>query len=225
MPENLEQKVKNFFSRPELRVGLEQIAKKHFQGENQRIFLYFFDLVKTGQNNIDDILKFLVNQMKVEPETALEINTELFDKIFADVYYDLADFYVQNQRQKVIKYIEPLEKPKLHTDFSRGNKNNETSSEDGKKYSQLETEYRNFVQSGLYQNAKNIEDEMEKKLNNNTNEFKNIFYTAINASDQVKTIACLFAIFKSGVKNFFVNDQRYNDFLNNFLMQKDSKEA
>ena len=230
MPDNLQQQVKTFFEQQEVKTALNEIAQKYFKNENQRIFLYYFDLVKTGQNNIDDILKFLINKMKLDVDVALNINEELFDKIFADAYYYLAEFYEQVQRQRMAKYIETVENPKLHTDFppasragSQGNK--ETFSKQGLKAHDLEKKYKEFIKSSLYQNAKNIEDEMEKKLSVDLAEFKNIFYSSINAADKVKVIGALFAIFKTGIKDFFKDDNRYEDFLNNFLLKKDLQEA
>ena len=111
----------------------------------------------------------------------------------------------------------------FYTDFSRGNK--ETSSKQGLKASDLEKKYKEFIKSSLYQNAKNIEDEMEKKLLSNQNEFKNAFYSSINAADKIKVAGALFAIFKTGIKDFFKDDNRYEDFLNNFLLKKDLQEA
>jgi len=111
----------------------------------------------------------------------------------------------------------------FYTDFSRGNK--ETSSKQGLKAHNLEKKYKEFIKSSLYQNAKNIEDEMEKKLSVDLAEFKNIFYSSINAADKIKVAGALFAIFKTGIKDFFKDDNRYEDFLNNFLLKKDLQEA
>ena len=121
-------------------------------------------------------------------------------------------------------------KQKFHTDFppasragSQGNK--ETFSKQGLKAHDLEKKYKEFIKSSLYQNAKNIEDEMEKKLSVDLAEFKNIFYSSINAADKIKVAGALFAIFKTGIKDFFKDDNRYEDFLNNFLLKKDLQEA
>ncbi|MFH1610277.1 MAG: hypothetical protein ABIA91_00090 [Patescibacteria group bacterium] len=88
----------------------------------------------------------------------------------------------------------------------------------------LEVEYEKYINSSLFQNASNAAEEFESKISQNVTEFKNTFYQAINANDEVKVIGMLMNIFQTGVKKFFTDDKRYEDFLNNFLSKKDPKE-
>ncbi|MFH1456805.1 MAG: hypothetical protein ABIF17_01675 [Patescibacteria group bacterium] len=234
MSDNAQQKVKMFFEQPEVRATLDEIAQKYFKNENRRIFLYYFDLVKIGQNNIDDILKFLINKIKLDVNVALAVNDELFDKIFADAYYYLVDFYEQVQRQRIAKYIESKQTKELKAhlnlppDKQMGSKDQKitlSKVSEEMKLSELEKKYKEFIRSSFYQNAKQAEDDMEKRLIADSKEFKNLFYSAINAGDRVKATGAFFAIFKNGVKKFFTNDSRFEDFLNDFLSKKDSTEA
>jgi len=175
-------------------------------------------------SDIEDIPNILTPQeMRLEFE-----ETENFIRSNPDTF--IGTEFWQSGKAGFIQPAQQIENPKFHTDFppasragSQGNK--ETFSKQGLKAHDLEKKYKEFIKSSLYQNAKNIEDEMEKKLSVDLAEFKNIFYSSINAADKVKVIGALFAIFKTGIKDFFKDDNRYEDFLNNFLLKKDLQEA
>lgn len=208
MNNDLPKQIQSFFGRPDVKGNLVDIANKYFKGEKQRMFLYYFDLVKTGQNNIDDVLKYLVEKMDLDLDTAMEINEELFDKIFVNVYYDLADFYEQTQRGRLEKYVPQ----------------NESSITEKKEKSKLEIEYSKYINSSLFQNASSVAEELGPKISQDMKEFKNIFYQSINANDEIKVIGMLMIVFQSGVKKFFIDDKRYEDFLNSFLSKKGPEE-
>ena len=90
--------------------------------------------------------------------------------------------------------------------------------------SKLEIEYSKYINSSLFQNASSVAEELGPKISQDMKEFKNIFYQSINANDEIKVIGMLMIVFQSGVKKFFIDDKRYEDFLNSFLSKKGPEE-
>jgi hypothetical protein len=85
----------------------------------------------------------------------------------------------------------------------------------------LEKKYQEFLKSSLYQNALAA---CEKISFSKEAEFRDRFYQAINAADEIKILASLIIIFEHKATDFFKNDKRYTDFLSKYLSQRDQAE-
>jgi len=77
--------------------------------------------------------------------------------------------------------------------------------------------YQQFSKSSLFSNALEAEKTIKTQSGGDAARLKNIFYESVNAADVVKVVGALRVIFGSGVKNFFVGDNRYADFMSKYL--------
>ncbi len=201
--------IPNYFARQEIKNNLNLVLSKYFPApEEQQKVLAIFELIKKGEFSVNELTGYLIDVLEMEAEKAMEIDSELFDKVYGDVYQQLQGFYEEKQGEEVVEGEKGVAVESLGGEFS------------------LTQRYSEFINSSLFQNILAAEGQMKEEYENllqggsrqsqePTAEMalKDEFYGAINAGDKVKTIGLLRMIAGSGrMRVSFKNDKRYIDF-------------
>ncbi|HPI67283.1 MAG TPA: hypothetical protein PKZ16_01950 [bacterium] len=206
--DNLKEKIQAHFSKPEIIKNLNDFVLQNFPEENiRKNFLDILEATKNGDFNCNDLLDYMNDWLDIEMEKAIVLDDKLFDLVYGDVYKELQELYAQNKKEK--EQIQEREEKEIT------NLKNTVPV--------LERRYSEFANSSLFQNILAGEEMMKARLMGGDGQiqeevWKNEFYSAINAGDQIKTVAALRVAAGAGkLRQFFGNDQRYLDFFGGYL--------
>jgi len=158
---NLPAEIKNKMSEEQRMADLEEIEKKY----NLNLAEYVIRVL-INDINLEELSEVLVKEQKIKIESANNISQDLQVKIYGDVYEELKEL-------GLIKV---------------DNKENVISD--------LESKYGQFANSSLFQNILAGEEMIKNRLVGaggqiNEEVWKNEFYSAINAGDQIKVVAAM----------------------------------
>ncbi|PIT90027.1 hypothetical protein COU23_00715 [Candidatus Kuenenbacteria bacterium CG10_big_fil_rev_8_21_14_0_10_36_11] len=218
---DLGQKIQEYFNQEDVKNNLSILVQKYFINEKQKQgFLKVFELVKKGEFDCVDIADFLNEMYRIEIERALEINKELFDQVYGDVYDELQQLYEENKNKGNVE----IEKEKSSQAAPQESDISQT---------ELLRKYNIFIKLSLFQNILASQEMLMEKfmsvgaihelpLQSNhdlpTQSIQNEFYQAINAGDKIKAVAVLRVLCAKGkLGSSFLNDKRYLDFWAGFL--------
>ncbi len=246
MLENLQQKIQQHFSQPEIQKKFRQIVDKYLTDAKVKdIFLSIFEQIKTGDFDILDLDRYLVEDIGLSKEMAFKFNDELFKEVYIGVYFELLDLYEQKVKQK----LGMRKKLPGKEEFEKKLKGIQSRPETRPPAVDLTKVYSRFVASSLFQNILAAQEQMKEKYGDQIglkksylapgrslaptdepgadkeDDIKNEFYAAINAGDKIKTLGILRLLAEYGkLRDFFHNDKRYIDFFSGVLARHQGEE-
>jgi hypothetical protein len=235
----LQTKIQQFFANQSNLQKMKEVLTRNnvYNEENfQELINSFID----GDRDASMIGDYLMNEFNLSFETAEKVSDELMDEILSEIYFDIYQNYTEHQKemaefvdenfgaektelteQAPAEQILPVEREQISIS-AMDEENEKNVSLVGRQENQensvdLAEIYSQFIKSSLFLNAVEAEKAIKAQINGDLAKLKNIFYESINAGDIIKIVGALRVIFNNGVKKFFMNDNRYNDFMNKYL--------
>ncbi len=210
--DNLQQKIQEYFEKEEIKKNLNDLVNKFFIQEKQKQgFLNVFDLVRKGEFDIDDLAEYMSDWLSIEIEKAMDIDEELFDKVYGNIYDELQELYEEKRSD-------------ANDANKHANDTNDPNKEKSGTYQNLTEQYNNFTSSSVFQNILAAQEQKGSMSNIEPTKVKDEFYSAINAGDKIKVVVFLRLICEQGkLGENFKNDERFIEFFSAYLERHTDK--